>query len=82
MEQQSIADADDVKLRLGIISPSGQQKGVDSLIVTDLVELARNHAISDADVLSGCSVGDGVFEMRIQYGSGGIASTSSGAAPR
>ena len=53
LEQQSIADADDVKLRLGIISPSGQQKGVDSLIVTDLVELARNHAISDAVLLSG-----------------------------
>lgn len=35
--QQSLADMDDVKLRLGIISRSGQQKGVDSLIVTDMV---------------------------------------------
>ena len=53
LEQQRLADADDVKLRLGIISPSGQQKGVDSLIVTDLVELARNQAVSDAVLLSG-----------------------------
>jgi len=29
------------------------QKGVDSLIVTDLIELARNHAITDAVILSG-----------------------------
>ena len=52
-EQQSLADADDVKLRLGIVTFGGQQKGVDSLIVTDLVELARNRAISDAVLLSG-----------------------------
>ena len=51
--QQSLADMDDVKLRLGIISRSGQQKGVDSLIVTDMVELARNHAITDAVLMSG-----------------------------
>lgn len=52
-EQQSLADADDVKLRLGIVTFGGQQKGVDSLIVTDLVELARNRAISDAVLMSG-----------------------------
>lgn len=52
-EQQSLADADDVKLRLGIVTFGGQQKGVDSLIITDLVELARNRAISDAVLLSG-----------------------------
>ena len=51
--QQSLADMDDVKLRLGIINPSGQQKGVDSLIVTDMVELARNRAITDAILMSG-----------------------------
>ena len=51
--QRRIADTDDVKLRLGTVSASGQQKGVDSLIVTDLVELARNRAISDAVLLSG-----------------------------
>ena len=52
-EQRRVADADDVKVRLGIVTPSGQQKGVDSLIVTDLMELARNRAISDAVLLSG-----------------------------
>lgn len=51
--QQSLADMDDVKLRLGIINLSGQQKGVDSLIVTDMVELARNRAITDAVLMSG-----------------------------
>ena len=51
--QRRIADTDDVKLRLGTVSAPGQQKGVDSLIVTDLVELARNQAISDAVLLSG-----------------------------
>ncbi len=52
-EQERIADADDVKLRLGFVSFAGQQKGVDSLIVTDLIELSRNQAISDAVLLSG-----------------------------
>ena len=44
---------EDVKLRLGIVTPTGRQKGVDSLIVTDLVELARNGAITDVVMLSG-----------------------------
>jgi uncharacterized LabA/DUF88 family protein len=52
-EQMALADADWVKLRLGVVNFFGQQKGVDSLIVTDLVELARNQAISDAVLLSG-----------------------------
>lgn len=52
-EQQILADLDHVKLRLGFLNSAGQQKGVDSLIVTDLIELARNHAISDAVLLSG-----------------------------
>jgi hypothetical protein len=47
-----MAIEDDVKLRLGTVT-GGRQKGVDSLIVTDLIELARNHAISDAVLLSG-----------------------------
>jgi len=42
-----------VKLRLGFVNASGQQKGVDSLIVTDMINLARNHAMSDAVLLSG-----------------------------
>ena len=44
---------DNVKLRLGQLNSAGQQKGVDSLIVTDLMELARNKAISDAVVVTG-----------------------------
>jgi hypothetical protein len=31
----------------------GEQKGVDSLIVTDMIELARNRAMADAVLLSG-----------------------------
>ena len=41
------------KLRLGQLNSEGQQKGVDSLIVTDLMELARNKAISDAVIVTG-----------------------------
>ena len=52
-EQEKLADSDGVKLRLGMIAFTGRQKGVDSLIVTDLIELARNQAISDAILLSG-----------------------------
>ena len=51
-EQESLASMDNVKVRLGTVT-AGRQKGVDSLIVTDLIELARNHAISDAVLLSG-----------------------------
>ena len=52
-DQQRLAGTDNIKLRLGIVNRTGQQKGVDSLIVTDLVELARNQAITDAVLLSG-----------------------------
>ena len=52
-DQALLANLDDVKLRLGFINNSGQQKGVDSLIVTDLIELARQKSISDAVLLSG-----------------------------
>ena len=51
-EQNELARTDNVKVRLGSVT-AGQQKGVDSLIVTDLIELARNQAISDAVLLSG-----------------------------
>jgi len=42
-----------VKVRLGFVNKVGQQKGVDSLIVTDMITLARNRAMSDAVLLSG-----------------------------
>ena len=53
LEQEGIASSANVKLRLGFINKQGQQKGVDSLIVTDLINLARNGAISDALLMSG-----------------------------
>jgi len=52
-EQARVADAAYVKARYGIINAHNQQKGVDTLIVTDLVDLARSGAISSAMLLSG-----------------------------
>lgn len=52
-EQSALAHAANIKLRLGFLNSQGQQKGVDSLIVTDLIDLARNGAISDALILAG-----------------------------
>jgi uncharacterized LabA/DUF88 family protein len=53
LDHRTLADLDDLKLRLGFINSVGQQKGVDSLLVTDLVELSRNGAICDALLLGG-----------------------------
>ena len=53
IEQHRLAQLDNIKIRLGFINSQGQQKGVDPLIVTDLVELARNQAMSDAVLLAG-----------------------------
>lgn len=50
---QALSYLDNVKLRLGFVSKSGRQKGVEALLICDLVELARNQAISDAVILSG-----------------------------
>ncbi len=52
-QQTALANADYIKLRLGVLNGFGQQKGVDSLIVSDLIELARNRAVSDAVLVSG-----------------------------
>ena len=52
-EQEALAYKQDMKLRLGVVNSQGQQKGVDSLIVTDLIELARNQSIADAVLLTG-----------------------------
>lgn len=53
LEQEQLGHLDNVKVRLGFINSVGQQKGVDSLIVTDLIELARLGAICDTVLLSG-----------------------------
>ena len=42
-----------VKLRLGALNNVGEQKGVDSLLVTDLIDLARNRAVADVVLISG-----------------------------
>jgi uncharacterized LabA/DUF88 family protein len=52
-EQQSVAELPDVKVRLGNLNANNQQKGVDSLIRTDLESLARHRAISDAALVGG-----------------------------
>lgn len=49
----AIAYLDNIKLRLGFVNQSGEQKGVDALIFSDLTNLARNNAISDALLISG-----------------------------
>lgn len=50
---RQVASERNIKLRLGAMNGFGQQKGVDSLIVLDLIELARERAIADAFVISG-----------------------------
>jgi hypothetical protein len=49
----TLAHLDNVKVRLGFVNSVGEQKGVDSLIVTDMITLARNRAICDAVLVSG-----------------------------
>lgn len=54
-QQKAIMQVDDVQFRAGTIDWRGQQKGVDSLIVTDLIELTTHHAICDAVLVTGDS---------------------------
>jgi len=49
----AIAYLENIKLRLGFVNQAGEQKGVDALIFSDLVNLSRNQAISDALIVSG-----------------------------
>ncbi|MGB6026421.1 MAG: NYN domain-containing protein [Candidatus Sulfotelmatobacter sp.] len=51
-EHLVLANTDNVKLRLGSINSAGEQKEVDSLLVTDLIDLARNQSICDATVVT------------------------------
>jgi uncharacterized LabA/DUF88 family protein len=52
VDHLAIARMDNVKLRLGSINSAGEQKEVDSLLVTDLIDLARNQSICDATVVT------------------------------
>ncbi|THF67295.1 NYN domain-containing protein [Pseudothauera nasutitermitis] len=53
LEQSALAMLTGIKLRLGVLNSVGEQKGVDSQIVTDLIDLARNRAIADAVLVTG-----------------------------
>ena len=50
---QSLAMKPNVKIRLGLVNSFGEQKGVDSLIVSDLINLSRNGAMTDVVLLTG-----------------------------
>jgi uncharacterized LabA/DUF88 family protein len=52
LDHLALANTQDVKLRLGSINSVGEQKEVDSLLVTDLIDLARNQSICDATVVT------------------------------
>ena len=52
-DQLVLANLNNVKVRLGFINRAGLQKGVDSLIITDIIDLARNKAICDAVLVTG-----------------------------
>lgn len=51
--QLAIGYRDQIKLRLGLIDASGQQRGVDALFVRDLVMDAHHRSISDAWLVTG-----------------------------
>jgi len=55
LDHLALANTQDVKLRLGSINSGGEQKEVDSLLVTDLIDLARNQSICNATVVTGDS---------------------------
>jgi uncharacterized LabA/DUF88 family protein len=52
-EHKAVMALPDVQFRAGTVNGNGQQKGVDSRIVTDLVELAGHHAVGDAMLVTG-----------------------------
>lgn len=52
-QQLALAHRAGVKLRLGLVNEHGHQKGVDSLILSDLINLARNRAMADALLITG-----------------------------
>lgn len=49
----AIAELAHVKLRLGQLNSAGEQKGVDPMIIMDMITLARNHACDEMVLLSG-----------------------------
>ncbi len=53
VEQREIAALPHVKVRLGNLNRFGAQKGVDALIRTDIVALARHRAVTDIILVAG-----------------------------
>ena len=51
--QVALSEEAGIKLRLGRIDGRGRQKGVDALIASDLVGLARNRAMTDCVLVAG-----------------------------
>ncbi|MDE0420999.1 MAG: NYN domain-containing protein [Gammaproteobacteria bacterium] len=51
--QVALSEEAGVKLRLGRLDGGGRQKGVDALMASDLVGLARNRAMTDCVLLTG-----------------------------
>ena len=52
-QHKSICCLDDIKMRYGTRNSVGQQKGVDGLLMADLIALSQNKAISSAIIISG-----------------------------
>ena len=52
-EHSALALEQDIKLRLGSVRSDGRQKGVDPLLVLDLIELAHHQACSDVVLFTG-----------------------------
>lgn len=63
---EKIAELNNFKLRLGTVNSVGQQKGVDGLIIADLITLAQNHIVSDVLLISGdADLAPGVFTAQM-----------------
>lgn len=52
-EHREVAMQTDTKLRLGSLNAYNQQKGVDALLLTDMIDLAGTHSIDLAYLVSG-----------------------------
>lgn len=64
----ALAYRPNLKLRLGQVDAQGQQQGVDALLVADLVTLAKNHALSDAVLVTGDDDLRGGVEQAQEHG--------------
>ena len=52
-EHAALAAEQEIKLRLGAVRADGRQKGVDPLLVADLIELSKNRAFTDVVLITG-----------------------------